>query len=109
MLGLVTRAHLLDAWADEGILPIVVELDHAPTQEVAGADRLLGKLARAREDRLHVGRGRALAADPRQVHCVVERKRQLVVCPERTRVEPSTALVVLVLEALPQATRGAST
>eukprot|EP00966_Prymnesium_polylepis_P106869 2474622-Prymnesium_polylepis.1 len=103
MLCLVGRDHLLDRRADGRVLPIVVELDHAPHQDVARAARLLGELACAREDRLDVGRGRgrALAADVRQVHRVVERQLQLVLSPERTRVEPAAAVVVLVAEALP--------
>ena len=64
-LLLVAPNDLLDGRAQEGVLPIVVELDHAAEERGASALRLLGELAGAREDGLDVGGCRLLAMSDR--------------------------------------------
>eukprot|EP00966_Prymnesium_polylepis_P213853 4952740-Prymnesium_polylepis.1 len=101
----VTCADSLDRWADEVVLPIVVHAHDALEQHVPGARRLLGELARAREDTLDVSGGRLEARDLSQIHSVVHRQHLPVVDPELAQVE-LVALVVLVLDALCTARAG---
>ena len=95
----VALDHLLARRAEEGVIPVVVQPHCAREQRVPRALRLLGELARAREDRLHVGRGPLLAAHLGYVDGVVQRQRLLVVRPEGAQVEALRAEVVLVVGA----------
>eukprot|EP00966_Prymnesium_polylepis_P223099 5161023-Prymnesium_polylepis.1 len=52
---LVARTHLIDSWADEPVLKVVVQLDHATQRRVASAGGLVHELVSAREYHLHVG------------------------------------------------------
>ena len=51
VLDLVARRHLLDGWAQEGVLPVVVALDDALQQQIT---RVLGlRQRRGNEGHLH--------------------------------------------------------
>ena len=99
-LVLVALHDLLDRGAQEDVLPVVVQLDHALQEGGAGKGRLSGELARAREDGLDIGGGGLLAADLGEVDGVVDGEDGLVVSPECTQVEAVGVEVVLVVEAL---------
>ena len=86
-LVLVALHDLLDRGAQEDVLPVVVQLDHALQEGGAGKGRLSGELARAREDGLDIGGGGLLAADLGEVDGVVDGEDGLVVSPEARRLK----------------------